>query len=141
MPLGDAVTTPRCADGAGGDRAGEQGVVSVLERAAVTQYERHGACVVVPRGSYDMESIDPLAAVLAAASAEHRPIVLDASGITFADSALLNLLILTRREADLRLAAPTPQLQRILEITGVDTILKVRTTVEDAAACPADGRC
>ncbi|MFE9742207.1 STAS domain-containing protein [Streptomyces sp. NPDC006477] len=140
MSLDEAVT-PRCADGAGGDRAGEQGVVSVLERAAVTRYERHGACVVVPRGSYDMESIDPLAAVLAAASAERRPIVLDASGVTFADSALLNLLILTRKEADLRLAAPTPQLQRILEITGVDTILKVRTTVEDAAACPADGRC
>lgn len=140
MSLDEAVT-PRCADGAGGDRAGERGVVSLLERAAVTQYEGHGARVVVPRGSYDIESIDPLAAVLATASAEHRTIVLDASGITFADSALLNLLIVTRKKADLRLAAPTPQLQRILEITGVDTIVKVRATVEDAAACTADGRC
>ncbi|MFF0647338.1 hypothetical protein ACFYVV_27475 [Streptomyces tendae] len=43
--------------------------------------------------------------------------VLDASGITFADSSLLNPLIPTHWTVDLRVAAPTRQLCRLLEIT------------------------
>ncbi|MEV4947869.1 STAS domain-containing protein [Streptomyces sp. NPDC053755] len=99
------------------------------------QYERHGAWVVVARGSYDMDSITPLATALETAAQRHRKIVLDASGITFADSTFLNLLILTHRMTDMRVAAPTHQVQRILELTGVDTVLTVRATVEDAAGC------
>ncbi|BET46046.1 hypothetical protein RGQ21_10280 [Kitasatospora aureofaciens] len=61
--------------------------------------------------------------------------VLDASGFTFADSRLLNPLIPTHRTVDLRVAAPTRQLCRLLAITGVDALLTVRSTVEEAAAC------
>ncbi|MFF8277947.1 STAS domain-containing protein [Streptomyces lateritius] len=99
------------------------------------QYELRDTWVVVACGSYDMDSITPLAAALDTAAGRHRKVVLDASGITFADSTLLNLLILTHRATDLRVAAPTHQVQRLLELTGVDTVLKVRATVEDAAAC------
>ncbi|WP_338118896.1 STAS domain-containing protein [Streptomyces tendae] len=69
------------------------------------------------------------------AAAEHSKVVLDASGFTFADSRLLNPLIPTHRTVDLRVAAPTRQLCRLLEITGVDALLTVRSTVEEAAAC------
>jgi anti-anti-sigma factor len=102
--------------------------------AAVVQYEWRGAWVVTAHGSFDMQSIKPLTDALDTAARKHPKVVLDASGITFADSALLNLLILTHRTAALRVAAPPPQLRRLLELTGTDTLLQVRATVEDAAA-------
>ncbi|MEU0008002.1 STAS domain-containing protein [Streptomyces sp. NPDC006314] len=109
--------------------------MQALERAAVVQYAWRGTWVVVARGSYDMQSITPLTDALETAARKHPKVVLDASDITFADSTLLNLLILTHQATDLRVAAPTQQVQRLLEVTGVDTILKVGATVEDAAAC------
>ncbi|MFJ4868909.1 STAS domain-containing protein [Streptomyces sp. NPDC088757] len=102
---------------------------------AATRYETHGTRIVVASGDYDMQTIAPLAAALRAAAEEHPSVVLDVSGVTFADSAFLNLLILTHRTTDLRLAGPTAPVRRILELTGVDTVLKVRETVEEAAAC------
>ncbi|WP_345940976.1 STAS domain-containing protein [Streptomyces sp. E2N166] len=99
------------------------------------QYEHRGAWVVSARGPYDMSTVTPLADALDTAAKEHPKVVLDASGITFADSALLNLLILTHQAADFRLAAPTQQLERLLQLTGVDTVLRIRETVDEAAAC------
>ncbi|GAA2564484.1 STAS domain-containing protein [Streptomyces fimbriatus] len=116
-----------------GDAGGRR--LQVLDQATVVQYECCGAWVVSARGPYDMNSITPLADALDSAAKEHRKVVLDASGITFADSTLLNLLILTHHAADLRVASPTRQVRRLLEVTGVDTVLKVRATVEEAAAC------
>ncbi|WP_436954603.1 STAS domain-containing protein [Streptomyces sp. SudanB182_2057] len=101
----------------------------------MTQSECRGVRVISAHGSYDMCSVKPLAEALDAAAEEHRTVVLDASGITFGDSSLLNLLILAHQKTDLRVAAPTRQIRRLLEITGADTFLKVRETVEEAAAC------
>ncbi|MGW2295704.1 STAS domain-containing protein [Streptomyces violaceorubidus] len=106
-----------------------------LDEIAVDQYAGRGAWVVAPRGACDLSSIRPVAEALGAAGEGRPKVVLDAAGITFADSSLLNLLILTRRTVDLRVAAPPQQLRRIMEITGVDGILEVRATVDEAAAC------
>nr|WP_307123030.1 STAS domain-containing protein [Streptomyces sp. B1I3] len=100
----------------------------------MVQYERQGAWVVAAYGSYDVDSIRPLAEALTAATRKHPNVVLDASGVTFADSSLLNLLLVTHRAVPLCVAAPGPQLRRLLEITGVDTVLEVRATVEEAVA-------
>ncbi|HET9382571.1 MAG TPA: STAS domain-containing protein [Streptomyces sp.] len=108
--------------------------LQVMGQSTVVQYERGGVRVIGARGSYDMDSTAHLADALAAAAENHTTIVLDASGITFADSALLNVLILTHQSADLRVAAPTEQLRQLLRITGADTVLKVAATVEKAAA-------
>ncbi|CAM5265358.1 STAS domain-containing protein OS=Streptomyces tendae OX=1932 GN=F3L20_18925 PE=4 SV=1 [Streptomyces tendae] len=104
------------------------------EQVTVDQYAWRGAWVVAARGACDMCSVGSLSDALGVAAAAHPKVVLDASGITFADSSLLNLLILTRRAVDLRVAAPPQQMRRLLEITGVDEILDVRTTVDEAAA-------
>ncbi|SEB68389.1 anti-anti-sigma factor [Streptomyces sp. 2131.1] len=104
-------------------------------QAMVVEYERHGVWVVAAHGSCDLESISRLEGALTTAVRRHPKVVLDTSGITFADSSLLNLLILTHRAGAVRLAAPKPQLQRLLEITGLDAVLYVRATVEEAAAC------
>lgn len=103
-------------------------------QAAVVQYKQRGAWVVVAHGAYDMDSITPLANALAAAAAEYPKVVLDTSGVSFADSTFLNLLIHTHEKTALRVVAPTPQLQRILQLTGTDALLEVRATVEDAVA-------
>ncbi|MCX3291898.1 STAS domain-containing protein [Streptomyces sp. NEAU-H22] len=111
----------------------ERATAHAPEGAAVLQYAWLGAWVVVARGAYDMASISPLSDALRAAVREHPKVVLDASGITFADSTLLNLLILTHRTGTLRVVAPSPQLQRLCEITGVDSILEMRASLDEAA--------
>ncbi|KUN38652.1 hypothetical protein AQJ30_13365 [Streptomyces longwoodensis] len=112
------------------ERTGGQGP----DGSGVPQYERRGACVIAPGGAYDMDSVAPLARALDRAAREYPVVVLDASGVTFADSTFLTLLIRAHRSGRLRLAAPSAQVRQICEITGVDGYLDVRDTVDDAVA-------
>lgn len=109
------------------DLAGEE-----APEDTVIQYEWRGAWVVAAHGSYDMDSIPPLADALGAAARKHPKVVLDTSGVVFADSSFLNLLILTHQAVTLRVVAPPRQLQRLFEITGADDVLEIRETVDDA---------
>ncbi|MEV6796314.1 STAS domain-containing protein [Streptomyces sp. NPDC051320] len=99
----------------------------------MAQYECRDAWVVVADGEYDMHSITPLAEVLTTAAIQHPKVVLDTSGVTFADSSFLNLIIIVHQTTALRVVAPGPQLLRLLKVTGTDTILHIRATVEGAA--------
>ncbi|MBT2423502.1 STAS domain-containing protein [Streptomyces sp. ISL-22] len=68
-----------------------------------------------------------------------RFIVLDLSGVSFCDSAGLNVLLGARRQADdvgavLVLACVPDLLRRVLEMTGADRVLRVFDTVTDAEA-------
>ncbi|NEC66820.1 STAS domain-containing protein [Streptomyces sp. SID9727] len=130
MSYGEVVPAAR-ASGVGTSSALAAGPV----QAVVTQHTRDGVRVVAAHGSCDAQSIGRLEEALTTAAWTHAKVVLDVSGITFADSSLLNLLILTHRAGALRLAAPRPYLQRLLHITGLDAVLHVRATVEEAAAC------
>ncbi|MEU3889831.1 STAS domain-containing protein [Streptomyces sp. NPDC029041] len=129
----DEAGAPALTRDTGAETLPERAIASASEGAAVLQYEWRGAWVVVARGSYDMDSITPLADALAVAVREHPKVILDASGITFADSTLLNLLILTHQAGALRVVEPSAQLQRLCEITGVDTILETRDSLDVAA--------
>ncbi|MFG2794192.1 STAS domain-containing protein [Streptomyces sp. NPDC048419] len=100
----------------------------------LVQYERAGAWIVVAHGDYDANSIASMAKALETAAKKHSRVVLDAAGLTFADSTFLNLLLRIHQTTALCVASPAPQLRRILEITGADTVLDVRTTIEDAVA-------
>ncbi|MGW3933399.1 STAS domain-containing protein [Streptomyces microflavus] len=84
--------------------------------------------VIAPRGEFDLESLPPLKAQIDAAVATHGGVVLDASGITFADSSFLGLLLATHQHADLRIAAPSPVLTRLLSVVGADTVLHIHPT-------------
>jgi anti-anti-sigma factor len=69
----------------------------------------------------------------------YRFIVLDMSGVTFCDSAGLNVLVVARLRADERgaelvLACVPPNLVRVLWMTGVDQVLRVFATVAEAEA-------
>ncbi|MGW4561048.1 STAS domain-containing protein [Streptomyces sp. NPDC004561] len=108
--------------------------VPVPEAAAVLQYEWDGAWVIVAHGQYDMQNIAPLAEALEDASEKYPKVVVDASQVTFADSTFLNLLLHVRSMTALRVAEPADQLLRVLELTGADSVLDVRDSVEEATA-------
>ena len=129
----DEAVMPRLMSNVSGKPVPVQAAAHAPEGAAVMQYEWRGAWVVAASGSYDIHSITPLADALKTAVREHPKVVLDASGITFADSTLLNLLIVTHQAGALRVAAPSRQLRRLCDITGVDTVLVMRETVDEAA--------
>ncbi|MEV5334794.1 STAS domain-containing protein [Streptomyces werraensis] len=131
----DEAISPTLMSDADGVPKPRQAVGHVPEQASVHQYEWHGAWVVTAHGSFDMQTISPLADALQAAVERHPKVVLDASGVTFADSTFLNLLILTHQQGTLRVVSPSRQVRRLYELTGVDKILEVRRTVDEAAQC------
>ncbi len=134
----DEAVMPRLTSSAAGERRSDQAgghtAQTATTQTAVVQYERHGAWVVAPHGAYDLHSITPLADALDAAAKRHPTVVLDASGVVFADSTFLNLLILTHHTGTLRVAAPPRQLRRLFEITGADGVLEIRETVDAAVS-------
>lgn len=98
----------------------------------VAQYAIDGLWVIAAHGDLDLNSLPPLTDALTEASASHSTVVLDASGITFADSSFLNLMLRVHRSTALRVAAPQAQLLRLLEITGGDKVLDIRPTLDAA---------
>ncbi|MFJ4866197.1 STAS domain-containing protein [Streptomyces sp. NPDC088748] len=88
--------------------------------------------VVTAIGDLDMDTIGPVAQALHAAAEAYDVVILDASGITFADSSFLNLLLSVHRETLFRIAAPQEQLMRLLEMTGADGVLTLVPTVAGA---------
>ncbi|WP_435269908.1 STAS domain-containing protein [Streptomyces sp. 1222.5] len=102
--------------------------------AAVIQYEWDAAWVIVAYGEYDAGCVASLAEALEVASGKYSKVVVDASRLTFADSTFLNLLLRVNPTTKLRVAEPAPQLRRLLRLTGADSVLDVRDSVEEAAA-------
>lgn len=71
-----------------------------------------------------------------------RYLVLDLSALDFMDSTGLNVLIRATRETrhvrgGLHLAAPTPVVRRLLDLTGVSTTSPIHAGVADALAAIA----
>jgi anti-anti-sigma factor len=66
-------------------------------------------------------------------------IAVDLSVLTFCDSSGLNPLLSARMHAQqravpLRLAAPSPVVLRILQVTGADTVLPIHDRIDQARA-------
>ncbi|MFC4031090.1 STAS domain-containing protein [Streptomyces polygonati] len=87
--------------------------------------------VVAAHGDLDIENLGPLRQALETA-AEGPAVVLDASGVTFADSSFLSVLLGVRQLTDLRVAGAPPQVLRLLEITGADRIIPLYPSVAEA---------
>lgn len=72
-------------------------------------------------------------------AAGDRHVVLDLSGLTFCDSAGLSLFVRLQRQLDevggqMALAAPTPIVRRVLEVTGMADAFGSHGTVEESVA-------
>ncbi|MGV2917480.1 STAS domain-containing protein [Streptomyces alfalfae] len=133
MP-GNEAALPTLASSISATPSPEQITARTSHGFEVRWYEYLGACVIVAAGEYDMGSITPLQKTLRTAAERYPKVILETSGVTFADSSFLDLLLLAHQMGTLRLVAPSAPVRRLCEITGVDSVLAIRQTVEDATA-------
>jgi anti-sigma B factor antagonist len=66
-----------------------------------------------------------------------RLLIIDLSGVSFCDVSALAVLVATQRRArrlgiTVRLAAPRPQMAKLLRVTGLDHCFTICATVHDA---------
>jgi anti-sigma B factor antagonist len=100
------------------------------------------AYVVRVTGEVDMSHEEQLRAELhRAVEADTRGIVVDLTECEFIDSSGIRALLLTREEKHpdgrsetLAVAASSDQILRILGVMGLDQVIPIRPTVEEAAA-------
>ncbi|MFD7417446.1 STAS domain-containing protein [Kitasatospora purpeofusca] len=102
--------------------------------------DRSAVCVLV--GDLDIETLPPAEQALdEALRASPLVLVVDLEQVGFCDSSGLNLLLKARMSAksagaELRLAAASPTVLRLLELTGADTVFPLHPTVGAALAAP-----
>lgn len=97
--------------------------------------DEDGVRVIVCAGEFDQDTLGPLTAACTAAADDPglRRIVLDVAQVTFADSAMLNLMLSLRRTGRLVLAGPVPpRLGRLLEVTGARDLFPTADGIEAA---------
>jgi anti-sigma B factor antagonist len=112
-----------------------------LRRPPVKGIETHdGAVVVRLAGEIDIYNSDDVRAALDEVT-ETGPqrLVVDLTDVGFMDSTALGVLIQARSRLENRallLAAPSAEIKRMLEVSGIDRHIPVHATVEDALAAP-----
>lgn len=89
--------------------------------------------VLVIAGELDTHTARALRAGLAAADPDGDEVVVDLSGVTFADSATLGVFVVEHRRLEaagrcLVLLDPGPAVRRVLELSGLVRVLSVRAT-------------
>lgn len=108
----------------------------------VTVRQDDDASVLAVSGDLDLENIAPLVTALADAGGSGQgPVVLDLSGVRFADSSTVNVLLRAYGELGprLRVARPSAFVQRLFDVIGLRQALPVYDTVEDALMCGPAG--
>ncbi|MEU3186781.1 STAS domain-containing protein [Streptomyces sp. NPDC006923] len=99
------------------------------------------AVVLAVSGDLDLDNITPLATALTEAGETVRgPVVVDLSGVSFADSTTVNVLLRAHGALGprLRLAELSSFVQRLFSVIGLEQALPVYGSVEEAltAASP-----
>ncbi|GHF50811.1 MULTISPECIES: STAS domain-containing protein [Streptomyces] len=101
----------------------------------ITTRQERGALVLTVSGDLDIDSVAPLGLALTSAADDGSgPVVVDLSGVGFADSTTVNVLLQghTALGDRLRLAAPSPFMRRLIDMIGLDSALPVLPAVDDA---------
>jgi len=99
--------------------------------------EGDGRVVVVLRGVLDVVDAASVAATLATVAAREREIIVDLAGLAFMDSSGVAALVHGRNQArvaggELLLAAPQPQVLRVLTLTRLTDVFRVCASVDEA---------
>ncbi|MFD7747762.1 STAS domain-containing protein [Streptomyces sp. NPDC059698] len=100
----------------------------------LTRRER-GALVLAVSGDLDIDSVGPLGQALASAVDDGSgPVVVDLSGVGFADSTVVNVLLQghTALGDRMRLADPSPFMRRLIGMIGLDSAVPVLSSVDEA---------
>jgi anti-sigma B factor antagonist len=98
---------------------------------------RGDAVVLSVSGDLDLDNVAPLAAALSDAGKQRcHPVVVDLSGVVFADSTTVNVLLQAHAElaGTLRLAAPSAFVSRLFGVIGLEKAVPVYASVEEALA-------
>jgi anti-anti-sigma factor len=100
---------------------------------------RDGHVVVTLRGELDVTGAADAEAAITALVAPRRCLIIDTSALDFIDCCSLRALLrvqgLARRSGgDVALAAPQPQLRRLLALTRMDEVFRVQASVAAAVA-------
>ncbi|MFD9415706.1 STAS domain-containing protein [Streptomyces goshikiensis] len=97
--------------------------------------DQDGTRIIVCSGEFDIDSRDALDQALQNAHRDGATrTVLDMEHVSFADSSMLNALLVAHRRQHLVLAGPlSSQIARLFEMTGVDTALNI--TADLTSAC------
>ncbi|MFF3431468.1 STAS domain-containing protein [Streptomyces sp. NPDC002602] len=109
----------------------------LVEQQVRVQPDDNGVRVIVCAGEFDAETLGPLntAATRAIDDPQVKRIVLDVTDIRFADSTMLNVMLLLLHTGRLVLAGTVPpQLGRLLDVTGARELFPTADTVESARA-------
>ncbi|MFJ3481427.1 STAS domain-containing protein [Streptomyces microflavus] len=88
--------------------------------------------VISPRGEFDMDNVTALGAEIETMAAVHGGLIMDASGITFADSSFLRMVLNAHQRTQLRIVAPSHRVARLFDLAGVDTYLRIYPTLDTA---------
>jgi anti-anti-sigma factor len=119
-------------------------VPSMSTRAiSLVRQDAADGCVVVLTGEHDLSSVDELREAFDQTSSA-RTVLVDLSDTAFIDSAVLGALIASHREATeqgRRWAmivgnGSGAAVRRILELTGLDAVMPVYTSRDEAASQP-----
>jgi anti-anti-sigma factor len=112
--------------------------VRVPPQASLFVLSRPACTIARLEGELDIATVPALRErLLGVLSADVRLLIIDLSGVSFCDVAGLTVLIGPQRRATargivVRLAAPRPQLVKLLRITGLDHRLTICATLADA---------
>jgi anti-anti-sigma factor len=112
--------------------------VEAAERLTVEVGELGPAVVVAPVGELDHDTADILRDRLDLCLTAGSPrIVVDFRRLSFCDSTGLNLLLVARSKAEacgirISLAELHSSVGRLFEVTGVDTVFEIHSTVDEA---------
>ncbi|MEU1171031.1 STAS domain-containing protein [Streptomyces microflavus] len=88
--------------------------------------------MIAPQGEFDYGTVPWLQEQIDTAVNEHGGLILDAGGITFIDSTVLTLILATHQRTHLRLANLNPRLTQVFGVYGIDNVLNIYPTVDDA---------
>jgi anti-anti-sigma factor len=112
--------------------------------ASMTVFSRPGCNIAMLVGALDIATIPALRErLLGVLGLAARLLIIDLSGVSFCDVAGLAMLIGTQRYAGgqgitIRLAAPRPQMSKLLRTTGLDRSFTICATVGDALPARGD---
>ena len=115
-----------------------RGPAQVPEQAGLSVLSRPGCTIARLEGDLDIATTPALRErLLGVLGPAVRLLIIDLSGVSFCDVAGLAVLIGTQRRATVRgttvrLAAPRPQMAKLLRITGLDHSFTICATLADA---------
>ncbi|MGC8511878.1 MAG: STAS domain-containing protein [Acidimicrobiales bacterium] len=96
--------------------------------------------VIVVRGELDVYSAPKLReALIELVSEGHRQLIADLEGVEFLDSTGLGVLVgglkrLRSNDGDLALVCTQPRVLKVFDITGLTSVFRISSTLEDALA-------